>query len=356
MSHAPVAAPPGQRRPVQTGGLPADPQAATANRPGPPAASGAVGGPGMLAELKVSGHVMTLDAGLYCIVHKPALGAAAPGGLPAIRVTLPPNMTGPNDHVSVASFRPDGWLATAGDAALVRVTGAPGQILVTIYQAMGASERHAPNIQVMRLLEPDASMSANSAGTPQAVAAAPVAPAARIPVPAAPAQPASRPPAVMEMVAHIQERGDVGAMFGEWLGERGSKRWIEGFGLSPTRDIAASDIEYQGVLGQGWLSPWVEGGQFCGSRAMALPLLGLRVRLRGEALEKFDVLYAATFTDGSEVGPVANGQPCEADSLASLEAFQVILQPRGEDASETDVGVTVKRTTSRTKAAVARKR
>jgi hypothetical protein len=31
------------------------------------------------------------------------------------------------------------------------------------------------------------------------------------------------------------------------------------------------DIEYQAVLGRGWLSPWIEGGKFCGSRGMALP-------------------------------------------------------------------------------------
>ncbi len=145
---------------------------------------------------------------------------------------------------------------------------------------------------------------------------------------------AAPPPtrAVMEMVAHIQERGDVGAMLGEWLGERGSKRWIEGFGVSPTQAITPKDIEYQGVLGQGWLSPWVEGGQFCGSRAMALPLLGLRVRLRPEAAEEYDVVYSATFIDGSEIGPVMNGEACEADSLAAMEAFQIVIRPRGRPA------------------------
>ena len=57
-------------------------------------------------------------------------------------------------------------------------------------------------------------------------------------------------------------------------GSRGSR-------LRPVGGIPADDIEYQAVLGRGWMSPWVEGGQFCGSRGMALPILGLRVRLRG---------------------------------------------------------------------------
>ena len=59
----------------------------------------------------------------------------------------------------------------------------------------------------------------------------------------------------------------------------------KGFAIAPVADGPAEDIEYQAVLGRGWLSPWVEGGQFCGSRGMALPMLGLRVRLRGAGAE-----------------------------------------------------------------------
>ena len=76
------------------------------------------------------------------------------------------------------------------------------------------------------------------------------------------------------MLAHVQGQGDVGGQLGAWIGERGSKRWIEGFAIAPAGGIPADDIEYQAVLGRGWLSPWVEGGQFCGSRGMALPILG----------------------------------------------------------------------------------
>jgi len=131
------------------------------------------------------------------------------------------------------------------------------------------------------------------------------------------------------MVAHIQERGDVGAHLGDWLGEAGSKKWIEGFGIAPTQLITPKDLEYQAVLGKGWLSPWVEGGQFCGSRGMALPILGLRLRLRGEAADKYDAFYSASFVDGTAVGPVAAGEPCEAESLAPIEAFQVLIREKG---------------------------
>ncbi|HEX2939982.1 MAG TPA: hypothetical protein VHO91_02975, partial [Rhodopila sp.] len=73
--------------------------------------------------------------------------------------------------------------------------------------------------------------------------------------------------------------------------------------------------------------PWVEGGKFCGSRGMALPLLGLKVRLKGAAAKAYTCSYSATFVDGSAAGPVSGGEACEAGSLAALEAFQIVLTP-----------------------------
>ena len=277
----------------------------------------------MITELKVSGHLMTLDTGLFCIVQVPARSADPSTGLPGVRVSLPPGSASRPEAVNISTFRPDGWLYGVGDAALVRVLGGPAQVLVTIYQAPNTKDG-APNLQVLRLLEPAPAAAAAPAAAVPAPKRAAVAPPA--------AQPAAAPakaPVVMEMVAHIQERGDVGAMLGDWLGEKGSHLWIEGFGIAPTAQLAPKDLEYQAVLGKGWLSPWVEGGQFCGSRGMALPILGLRLRLRGEAAEAFDVFYSASFTDGTAVGPVAEGEPCEADSLAPIEAFQVLVRPKG---------------------------
>jgi hypothetical protein len=269
----------------------------------------------LVTELKVSGHLMTLESGLFCILQTPSRAADPASGLPGVRISLPPGSASRPDAVTVTSFRPDGWLSGGGDAALVRVLGGPAQILVTVYQVPNATEG-APNLQVMRLLEAGPRGGAQS-GQPAPVVVAQPAPG-RV----------TGQPAVMEMVAHIRERGDVGAMIGDWVGERGSKRWIEGFGIAPISGISIKDIEYQAVLGRGWLSPWVDGGQFCGSRGMALPILGLRVRLRGEAAATHEVSYSATFIDGSEIGPVDAGEACEAESLAPVEAFQVVLRAK----------------------------
>ena len=130
-------------------------------------------------------------------------------------------------------------------------------------------------------------------------------------------------------MAHVQRTGDIAGKLGDWVGTRGSQQWIEGFGLAPRDGVKPADIEYQAVLGRGWLSPWIEGGKFCGSRGMALPLLGLKVRLKGNAAKTHECSYAATFVDGSSVGPVPGGETCEAESLAALEAFQVTIHRRG---------------------------
>jgi hypothetical protein len=285
---------------------------AVSNRPAAPA-SPPEGTQNRVLELKVSGHLMTLDSGLFCVFQAP--GSPSPNqqsGLPGVRVSLPPGPAGRPEAVSISTFRDDGWLNDA--AALVRVVNGPAQVLVTVYQAPSAGPDGAPRLQVMRL-GPEAD------GAPQPAAA--------------PAQVASQTIAADDVgvVAHVQRTGDVSSRIGEWIGTRGSRLWIEGFSLTPHDGIAATDIEYQAVLGRGWLSPWVDGGKFCGSRGMALPLLGLKVRLKGAVAKTHECSYSASFVDGSAVGPVPGGETCEAESLAALEAFQIVIRLRGAAAS-----------------------
>ena len=64
-----------------------------------------------------------------------------------------------------------------------------------------------------------------------------------------------------------------------------------------------------------------------------MPLLGLKVRLKGAAAKNFECSYSATFVDGSAVGPVQAGEACEAESLAALEAFQIVILPRAGKAA-----------------------
>jgi hypothetical protein len=232
-------------------------------------------------------------------------------GLPGVRISMPPGAAGRSDVVSISTFREDGWLEGQDAAALVRVAKGPAQVLVTVYQAPQAPPESAPRLQVMRL-----------GPEPGVEGTAPVAAVAARGVAAA-------IPDNTEVVAHVQRTGDVPGRIGDWIGTRGSGQWIEGFSLTPHDGIEPSDVEYQAVLGRGWLSPWIEGGKFCGSRGMALPLLGLKVRLKGVAARTHECACSASFVDGSAVGPVPGGEACEAESLAALEAFQVVIRRRG---------------------------
>ncbi len=259
-------------------------------------------------ELKVTGHLMSLPPGLYCFVNELNAGAAVHNGMPGVRVSPPP-IGGQN--VEISGFRADGWLSAEGDAALVRIKNQPAQVLVTIYQFANMPDS-SPRLQVRQLLG-EAHIAANPA---------PVAPAPR-----PEGQTESQSPA--DIMAHIQSRGDVGSKFGEWMGEKGSQNWVEGFAINAPEGISPAELTYQAVLGRGWLSPWVDAGQYCGSRGMALPLLGIRIRLSGEAAERYDISYSATFIGGASSGPVGNDETCEAETLAPLESFQVILTPRG---------------------------
>jgi hypothetical protein len=262
-------------------------------------------GAGRVTELRVSANLMSLETGVWCVF--PAQGSPGPepeSGLPGVRITRCPGNAARPDAVSISTFREDGWLDNT--AALVRVTDGPAQVLVTIYQAAGQPAENAPRLQVMRL-------GGDATGArPRPVA--PVKAAASVKEP--------------DLMAHIQGSGDVPGQFGAWVGKRGCRSWIEGFGFSEKGPIGPGAMEYQAVLGRGWLSPWVDNGKFCGSRGMALPILGLNVRLKGAAAKEYKLRYSATFIDGSAVGPVDEGTACESPGLAAMEAFMIELVPR----------------------------
>jgi hypothetical protein len=258
-------------------------------------------------ELRASAHLMTLDTGTFCLVN----GSSKPAEdlISGVRVSV----TNPADpNVTVASFRPDGWLTGGGDAALIRVLAGPAQVLVTIYQPAGAAAENAPKLRVLRLSE------AAPEGTTTA---------------ASPAVTGLRRPVMVltephDIIAHVQRSGDTGRAFGEWVGTPGSQMAIEGFSLTAPKDLEPGDLTYQAVLGRGWMSPWSEAGQFCGSRGMALPILGLRVKLSSAAAKRYELRYSATFLDGTKLDGLGSEDSCETSTLAALEAMRVDLTPR----------------------------
>ena len=278
-------------------------------------------------DLKAGAHMMVLDAGIFCIFHAAGQAPAGPAGLPGVRISRAPGT--PPGIVTVSTFEEDGWIGGSNGAALVRVLRGPAAVLVTTYQEPGSAHA-APRLQVAQLAGPAATTPAQTSAAP---VAAPVSPAPKMPETVSEPVAESAVDAVSKDIsAHIQRRGDVTSGIGHWMGVPGSQGWIEGFSIAPKTGVPASDIEYQAVLGKGWLSPWAEGGQYCGSRGMALPILGLRVRLKGESAKTSKVRLTASFIDGTRLGPVEGAEALEAESLAPLEAFLLEIVPAGEEA------------------------
>jgi hypothetical protein len=136
------------------------------------------------------------------------------------------------------------------------------------------------------------------------------------------------PPANADFLAHIQNRGDVYAKFGDWIGGQESSDWIEGFAIAAPDGVDPDDLTYQAVLGIRMASPWAKAGQYCGSRCKGSPLIGLRIKLSGKAAEMYDISYSVRFACGTVVGPVGNDEFCADVENVYLCGLQVNLSPK----------------------------
>ena len=125
------------------------------------------------------------------------------------------------------------------------------------------------------------------------------------------------------VTVHVHDVGDVEGNLGERLGSPGSGRWIEGLRIRLSSGIANGEIEYRAIESVGRFSEWVQGGDYCGTRGMSLPLRGLSIRLKGSALDHYECRYSGVFADGTRSAPASAEDVCASPNLAPLEAFQV---------------------------------
>lgn len=271
------------------------------------------GDPTQAAGSAVASRLVHLDPGLFSLSLMPGPHDRTTG-LPAIRISLPP---GPSrrEAVSISTFRSDGWVSMGDEPSLLRVLPGGAEVLVTVYWNAADPTASSPPLRLVRL---------NPEGAVTGLAEAPAGFGRDAGLGLTSGLAASR----AEIVAHIEGVGDVDGKIGDWVGMRGSGRAIEGFSLTPRQGIAPEDFEIRAVLGRDWLSPWLPGGSFCGSRGLALPLRGFCIRLHPGAVMRADLACFARFVDGAEVGPVGPDRVIAAPSLAALEALQVLVRPR----------------------------
>jgi len=284
--------------------------------------------PSRTMEITSTCHLIPFDPGLYSLSLTPGAQGASGAGLPAARVTTPPGVTGlagQRSTVGISTFRTDGWLGVNDHPVLIRVFEARSPVLITLYWPAASGPGGGPNLQITRMAAepepPRAPAPAAGFSSPQ--------PAQQMPAQQMPAQAPMARTQDPEIIAHVEDRGDVGGRIGDWVGMRGGGLAIQGFSLTPRLGLAPQDLEYRALIAPERLSPWLPGGHFCGSRGLNLPLLGFCIRLSGPAATRYDLAIFARFVDGTEVGPIAADRVCAAESFAPLEAFQLLLRPRG---------------------------
>lgn len=142
------------------------------------------------------------------------------------------------------------------------------------------------------------------------------------------AAPASRSP-VLNVVAHIEGKGDVAFPGGDWAGLPGSNLRIEGLAILPEGDVGPGDIEYKILGADGVEGPWTPAGSFCGTRGRGRAVIGFAARLVNGAETRYDFVYQGAFIGGSRSSPCRNGAPCvSAVAGTALEGLALSLQPK----------------------------
>jgi GT2 family glycosyltransferase len=292
--------------------------------------------------LSASLQVLPLMAGLYLFSVKSAMPAADQGTgalrLPAMHVGLGPGVHA--EHVEfVAGPNTEGaWLFARGDVLVVKVNGTGATLILTsVRDATGNSL----SIEVERLESrgdaPEAALPAADipgAGLPRAAVPerdrVPAAIAARLA-----ANGADEGTVPLQIKTHIRSRGDMHFNDAPWAGRVAPGLWLESFSIQPLRSLGAQQIEYKGLTGTGFETPWLSDDQNCGTKGMSVPLVGFAVRLKpGPETAAYDCEYSGYYQSGSIVGPLRNGAPCRSTVANDpLEGIQIRFVRRGKPAA-----------------------
>jgi GT2 family glycosyltransferase/glycosyltransferase involved in cell wall biosynthesis len=273
-------------------------------------------------RLSASLQVLPLLPGLYLFTVTSATpntdGPAGALRVPAVHVGLGPGVR--SEHVEfVAGPSTEGaWLFARGDVLVARVNRAGATLVLT---SVRASTGDVLSIEVERL----------ESRLHSAPAAAAVANGARARDPAL-ANGGDDGTVPLQIRTHIRSRGDMSFTDAPWAGRVAPGLWIESFSIQPLRSLAAHDVEYKGLTGTGFETPWLSNDQNCGTKGMSVPLVGFAVRLKpGPETAAYVCEYCGYYQSGTVVGPLRNGAPCRSTVANDpLEGIQIRFVRRGQ--------------------------
>jgi hypothetical protein len=237
-----------------------------------------------------SASIVTLEQGLHLIeIVGPATSPSRVGEvtLPLIRLAEWPSVGGEPLAILSAAGVGGGelWLDGGGGVAVVRAPAGGGRLVVTVFGPADQPSQPA-RISARRLNGADAAIEP-SAGA--------VAQGRDIPI---------------EILLHVERIGDRLFPASGWVGARGERKRIEGFGIRSLAAIPARDIHYKAIHPGGVETAWIAGPQLCGSRGRGLPLVGFAVRIAPHLQSQFDVSYRGAFFTSGVAGPNRNGELC----------------------------------------------
>ncbi len=289
--------------------------------------------------LSASVQVLPLPPGLYLFSVKAASPVIAKStgllSLPAVHVGLGPGVRSDQVEFIAGPSTEGAWLFAQGDLLVTKVSGTGATLIMTSMRAPGGE---VLSIKVERL---EARAAAIDAPRPATAAAPPAsaAPTVRTTPDRRPVKQSSKPaisavaddlPLPVHIGAHIRTRGDMDFADVPWAGRVAPGLWIESFSVRPLSGFAAQDIEYKGLTGSGFETPWLSDDKMCGTKGMATPLVGFAIRLKpSPTAAAYDCEYSGYFQSGSTVGPLRNGAPCRSTVANDpLEGIQVRLVRR----------------------------
>jgi len=288
--------------------------------------------------LAATAETLTLHQGLYLFYVRSAAPMRESTGaenvtLPAVQVGLAPGTVSENVQFIAGPRTTGTWLCEPGNMIVAKISGAPATLIITSIRKTGGQPLA---IDVERL--DGRGTASDDVARPAPEPAAPPVPAIahrengqRREPPSALPPPEWRADVRCEIVTHVQNAGDLSFVDEEWAGGSEQHLWIENFRIRPLNGIAAEDIEYKCLTVNGYETPWIAGGEECGTRQRATPLVAFALRMRSKngTAPAYDCEYSGRFHSGAVVGPVANGTPCRSTVPNDpLEGIQIRITAR----------------------------
>jgi GT2 family glycosyltransferase len=282
-------------------------------------------------------QVLPLPPGLYLFSVKAATPAVAAAtgqlSLPAVHVGLAPGVRTEEVEFVAGPSTHGGWLFAKADLLVTKVNGSGATLVLTSVRAPGGE---VLSIKVERLearadgLAGESTAASHAKTSQERGAAAKLHDGMGNKLPASHVSDGTTVP--LQIGAHLRTRGDMSFFDVPWAGRVAPGLWLESFSVRPLGPFVAQDIEYKGLTGSGFETPWLSDDKMCGTKGMSTPLLGFAIRLRpSPAAAAYDCEYSGYFASGLTVGPLRNGLPCRS-SVASdpLEGIQVRLVKRSD--------------------------